>query len=302
MIAALTELGVRFRHVEVVTEGTYLPEDVDWNYKDVPHLNQVHGWASNVNGVTDRDAEASLNLQRILGIRLPLVLSHYETAPYRHTYFFTLLFYSVVCETTIERTDQGTTRVVTNYGVGSSRVWMLAFPLIAWALRRNYHQLMTEDVPMRERREQLRSWGYTFRGDGQPRTFPDSLAIERNNVVVPTVPAAVDDPPEVSLDELSDGVVHQWGRSDHLGVRLQRRGDDLEVFPRLCPHEGAALDEAERADGCVRCPWHGREIPVLGVLRLEDGACLETEHHRLHVRGNALHVQQRSSAPSDSSS
>jgi nitrite reductase/ring-hydroxylating ferredoxin subunit len=299
MIAALTELGVHFRQVEVVTEGTYLPEDVDWNYKDVPHLNQVHGWATNVNGVTDEHAEASLNLQRVLGLRLPLVLSHYETGPYRHTYFFTLLVYSVVCETRIERTDDGTTRVTTNYGVGSSRPWMLAFPLISWVLRRNYRQLMREDVPMRERREQLRSWGYAFKGDGRPRTFPDSLKVERDNVVLTHQPES-EEVAQLELGTFVEGERTLWGRDDHLGLRIERHAEELDVYSRLCPHEGASLDDAERRDDCLRCPWHGRRLEPLARLLVRDGQEVDTTHHHLRVQDGVLRIRVRAASLSNS--
>jgi hypothetical protein len=289
MIAALTAMGLHFKRVEVVTEGTYLPEDVDWNYKDVPHLNHVHGWATNANGLTDDDAEASINLQKIFGLRLPLVLSHYETGPYRHSYFFTMLMYAIVCETTIERTDDGRTLVVTNYGVGSGRFWMLFFPLISFVLRRNYRQLMTEDVPMRERREQLRSWGCSYATDGRPLTMSESLVIERDNVIVPDVVAATDE--RVDLRALPAGTT-LVGRSDHLGLRLERDGDQVEVFPRLCPHEGASLDEGVRDAGCVRCPWHGRKISSFGTLDVgEDGATLAAGPLQLDVEGTALRIR-----------
>ncbi len=285
--------GLRFRTVEVVTEGDYDIDDAEWNYKDVPHLNQLHSRAQNVNGLTETDAEASINLQRFLGLRMPLVLTHYETGPYHHTYFFTMFVYVLVCETTLETTPAGRTRIVTNYAVGAGPFWMRFFPVVSWVLRRNYAALMLEDVPMRERRHQLRRWGYTFEGDGEPRNFLTSLPIEHDNVNVPDVLPEPGSPHRIRVDELTEDDPLLWGRSDHLGLRLERRGDELIAFPRLCPHEGACLDEAPKRRDLLECPWHGRRLGPLGAVALRDGCGVDLPDHRLSVAGSWVEIQTR---------
>ena len=43
LIAGLQkEEGYTFRIFELASEGDFLPSDADWNYKDVPHLKNVH--------------------------------------------------------------------------------------------------------------------------------------------------------------------------------------------------------------------------------------------------------------------
>lgn len=290
LVDALTRHGLRFRAVTVETEGAYQIDDADWNVKDVPHLNQVHGWAQNVNGVTDADVEASINLQRVLVFRLPLVLSHYVTAPDRQTYFFTLLSYVVVCDITFVAVSPTRTRVVTTYTVGSSRFWMLFFPVIGWLLKRNFRQLMSEDLPMRERRGLLRSWGYSFRGDGAPRDFRDSLDISRDNVVAPAQPR----PSQshlIPVDQIPEGGWCYLGRSDHLGLKVRRRGRILEFFPRSCPHEGADLDGVEPESSALPCPWHGRRLRAAAVFDL-DGASgpLTIACHRIEIADGVIQV------------
>jgi len=291
LVSELRQMGLHFRELEVVTEGDYSIADVEWNYKDVPHLNKVHTRAANVNGLTEVDAEASINIQKVLGFRLPLVLCHYETAPDCHTYFFTMLAYTVVCETTFETTPQGRSRVVTTYAVGGHRAPMLLFPLIAKVLRHNYRTLMSEDVPMRERRGQLRSWGYSFKGDGASRSFVDSPAIERDNVVLCTTPT----PPPLyaPLSTLTPEHPLLWGRSDHVGVRLERQAAGIDVYPRMCPHEGACLDSAALVGRRLDCPWHGRAIEPLGTVPV-GGGVLATEYLRVEVDGGTIRVEAAS--------
>lgn len=291
LIARLSRLGLTFRTVTVQTEGDYQVEDADWNFKDVPHLNHVHGLADNVNGLTDRDAVASVTLQRVLGVPLPLVLSHYENAPDCQTHLFTLFTYVVVTEITFEALTPTRTRVVTTYAVGSSRFWMRLFPLVRRLLERNYRTLMSEDLPMRERKGRLRSWGYSFRGDGRRREFTESLDIERDHVIPPPR-GPVLELQRIDVSSLAEGVPRLVGRSDHLGLRIERAGGELRVFPRMCSHEGAELDGVA-ADRCgLRCPWHGRRVAPIGVIDL-DGATpvLEVENGRLRVDGGVLLVE-----------
>lgn len=298
MVGALERLGLRFETVTVASEGDYTVADADWNYKDVPHLNNVHGWAENVSGVVDSDAVASVTVQRVLGVRFPVVLSHYESGPDRQTYFFTLLGFTVVGEVTFEALPTGRTRVVTSYAVGAGRLRMLLFPLVRWALTRNYRQLMTEDLPMRERHGLLRRWGYGFRGDGAARTFTASVPIERDNVVPPERPPGAA-APSIPLADLGDGGTVLWGESDHLGLRLERVGHRVDVYPRMCRHEGACLDDVVAVDCVLRCPWHGRPVGAVASLDLGRGGVVETADHRLEVVGDEVVVAVRPAAPID---
>lgn len=61
-----------------------------------------------------------------------------------------------------------------------------------------------------------------------------------------------------------------------LGVRLldvdlvvYRSGDAIVVADDACPHRGAALTPGRLADGCLRCPYHGRRFGATGTS--EDG-------------------------------
>jgi nitrite reductase/ring-hydroxylating ferredoxin subunit len=288
IVRQLEEQGLRFRTVTVQTEGDYLVADVDWNNKDVLHLNHVHRWANDVTCVMEADLQATVSLQEVLGITCPVIIVHYDSAPGHQTHFFTLGPWSVVTDIEFVEVTPTRTRTVTSYAVGAKRLWMLAFPVIRALLRRNYRQLMSEDVPMRERRGLLRSWGYTFRGDDEgPRDLRASLAVQANNVVHPgDVPVPDTDPVPIG----SIGEVTRLGRSDHLGLQVRRQGGRLLVHPRLCPHEGADLDGAALDGDCLVCPWHGRRLPPLAELDLAGGEATTPWHH-LAVEDGALHVE-----------
>ena len=282
---------MRLRTVQMQTEGDYLPTDVDWNNKDVPHLNHVHSLVDDVTCVIERDVQASISLQKVLGITFPLILVHYDSGPNHQTHFVTILAWTMVTDHEFIPLSPTRTRAVTTYTVAARPFWMLFFPFIKALLQKNYRTLMSEDVPLRERRGWLRSIGYTFRGDDGPRDIRNSLPIGANNVLAPEPPTG--ETPvfaPVPLGDLDAGWTY-LGRSDHLGLKLTREGDRIVAYARMCPHEGADLDPTPATDGCQVCPWHGRKLSPLAVLDLGDGApSADTDWHHLAVDGDSLHV------------
>ena len=225
---------MRLRTVQMQTEGDYLPTDVDWNNKDVPHLNHVHSLVDDVTCVIERDVQASISLQKVLGITFPLILVHYDSGPNHQTHFVTILAWTMVTDHEFIPLSPTRTRAVTTYTVAARPFWMLFFPFIKALLQKNYRTLMSEDVPLRERRGWLRSIGYTFRGDDGPRDIRNSLPIGANNVLAPEPPTG--ETPvfaPVPLGDLDAGWTY-LGRSDHLGLKLTREGDRIVAYARMC--------------------------------------------------------------------
>lgn len=270
IVEQLERHGLRHRTVAMQVEGEYLPTDVDWNNKDVLHRNHVHSLIDDVLCVVEADLQAAISLQRIAGIRVPLVLTHYDSGPERQTHFVTLFAWTMVTEHRFEQVSPTRTLATTRYTVAGSRFWMLFFPLIRVLLRINYRKLMSEDTPVRERRGLLRRWGYTFTGDGAPRDIRSSLDAGVDNVLPPTD----GDEPEPEPIALADVATDGWtflGRSGHLGLKLRREGSHVVVYPRSCPHEGADLSDVEPSAGCLTCPWHGRQLGPVATLDLDGG-------------------------------
>ena len=87
---------------------------------------------------------------------------------------------------------------------------------------------------------------------------------------------------EVRFDELGRVGVQLLGRPDHLGLKVASRDGHVEIFPRLCAHEGACLDAAPRLDsGVTMCPWHGRKLKPL--LRFREGERVGSAAGPMHL-------------------
>ena len=298
IVERLESFGMVHRSVQCTTEGEYQPGDVDWNNKDVVHRNFVHSRISDVVCVIEKDLQASISYQTVLGMPFPLILVHYDTGPNEQAHFVTALAWTMVTRHQFIPVTETRTRAVTTYTVASTRFWMLLWPVIRRLLQINHRTLMSEDTPLRERRGRLRSWGYTFRGDGAPRDIRTTISVAANNLEFPDPPLEAPTLPAVPLAGLSGGAPVLVGRSDHLGLLLRRDGDRVLAFSRVCPHEGAELDDVPVADGCQRCPWHGRELRPLAELDLTaTHPEADTEWHHLEVVDDEIRVTVTETGP-----
>lgn len=267
IIAQLKKEGLSFSEFSLVHEGGYTTSDADWNYKDVPHLHHIHQLVEAIPTVIADDMIASVNIQKVLGFKLPMCVLNYQSNHNEQTYYTTWLFFVLVVQTTYEELDVCKTRVTTNYNIGCSKLLKWCIPFIRFLIKRNYKDLMSGDIPMRERRGQLRGWGYSFFKNTAYYTFPFTTEILRTNVLPPPHPRQ---PISISIPQNipQDGEM-LWGRDDHWGLRLVRKQNYLHIFPRMCPHEGASLDAAPCVNLKLKCPWHGRLHSSLASFKLD---------------------------------
>jgi nitrite reductase/ring-hydroxylating ferredoxin subunit len=289
LVAQLTGEGFRFSNFTMTSEGDYSADDADWNYKDIPHLHELHALAESHPAVVGRDITCSVNLQRILGVWFPITLVNFEYEKNRQVYYTTLLFFVIVIETRIEPRGPIRCAVHTNYSIGSSPWLFFLIPVLKMLVKRNYHVLMSEDIPMRERKGELRKLGYTFRKDGETYSFIGTRYIMRENLCPPrgasnTVRANY----AALLDGKQEAVA---GDSGLLGFRMVRVADEIVVYPRACPHEGSSLDKSDCAGGFVRCRWHGRQIAPIGRFHWGQNARFGVKAYRAEVAGETITVE-----------
>ena len=268
----LQATGLVFDEFSISLEGPYAAADADWNYKDVPHLNFMHPGIRPVLGIVEDDTMVTINMQKLLGLWLPMAVVNYHPSGQPQTYFTTWFFFVLIVTTDYEQLEPLRCRVTTRYAVGAPRLlaWML--PIIRYVLKRNNRWLMEGDVPMRTRRGQLRAMGYGFsRRRDSSYSFAETMDVGRSNV---TPPADARPAPPATIDlaaQIAADGHYLFGDSGHLGLRLVRQGGRLMVFPRMCPHEGACLDDRPCEGGRIRCEWHGRMFAPLAEFDLAAG-------------------------------
>jgi Rieske [2Fe-2S] domain len=293
LIVQLKGQGLSFSSFSLEHEGNYAAADAEWNYKDIPHLHCVHELVEAIISHVSAGEIATINIQKVLGLKLPLAVFNYSFDERTQIYYTTFLFFVLIVETTYDSIGPNKTKVVTTYSVGSPRILHCLVPAIRWVIKRNYKNLMSTDIPMRQRRGQLRSWGYTFISPADGYGFEQTMNLSCANVVAPKELPSFS-PVQLKIDhDLS--AKNEWliGRDDHLGLRVVKKDKKLFLFSRMCPHEGASLDPHPCGNGRLTCPWHGRVImPVaeLNLLGLSNQKAL-TEFHEIVLEDDILNIK-----------
>jgi len=299
LIRQLKSAGYSIDTFSVSSTGNWTVDDADWNYKDVPHLNIVHTQVRAIIGSMDDDHITTINLQKVFGIPLPLTLVNYATSATSQTYFTALGPYILIVFTEYIALGENRTEARTTYNIGAAGFARFAFPLLRRIMKKNYAVLMSEDLPMRDRRGTLRSRGFHFSSDGRPRTFTETTDLLFDNVVVPN--RGTSTPIEIDRSVFEqDGAEHFVGSDDDRGVRLVRSGENLLVFPRMCTHEGALLDCAAVKNGRISCPWHARVFKPSVTVRLEPGAHAVFPNGSVRVTQSSVILELPSEAPAPS--
>lgn len=286
----LTEQGYCFTELTQVSEGEYAVEDSDWNYKDVAHLHYVHALAEQLPFVLGRPVKCAVHLQKIFTFWLPMLNVSYDSEKFRQVYIFTLLSFIVIAETHSEAVGALKTRVTTRYSIGSPKLLFFVTPLLKWMIARNYRELMKDDIPMRERRGALRKLGYTFRMNGENYGFTDTLNNMESRLQLPPVANL-----KVScryMDLFASGPEQYIGDIGLLGFRLVRDRQEVAIFFRACPHEGASLDHLSCASGVITCPWHGRRLRPIAKFGWGQDANLVGRDYRVQVAGGELTIER----------
>ena len=113
LVNLLKKENYNFKFFQAESTGNFLPEDSNWNYKDVVHARFVHPGLNNVQACALGDVTSSINLLKLpfLGLSIPLVCVMYEQSRFKLVYFSSFGPYIIVNNTNSERIDSKKTKV-----------------------------------------------------------------------------------------------------------------------------------------------------------------------------------------------
>ena len=284
MIQGLSAEGMVFSSSEQSHTGQYAPADAEWNYKDVPHLKEIHNQVEGIPGAITSEYWVGFFLQKIGPVQVPITVFNYGADPLSNVYFGAIGPFALIISTNWQDNGNLTTTVVTQYNLGSARYLRWMHGIVHKVLARNYKVLMDADTPMRLRRGELRARGYKFAGDETGHGFIETINLQTVGVVPPSSTQPFSWVSE--LEQLPQGSAYV-GADDVGGVRVVRQQDKVLVFPRVCLHAGASLDDAKIDGDCIVCPWHGKRIQPLA--KLVDAKLMTTDQ----MRGVSVRVENR---------
>ena len=293
MIQGLSAEGLVFSSSQQSHTGQYAPTDAEWNYKDVPHLKEIHNQVEGIPGAITTEYWVGFFMQKIGPVQVPITVFNYGADPLSNVYFGAVGPFALIISTNWQDNGNSTTTVVTQYNLGSARYLRWMHGIVHKVLARNYKVLMEADTPMRLRRGALRARGYKFAGDETGHGFIETINLQTVGVVPPTSTQPFSWVSE--LEQLPQGSTYV-GTDDVGGVRVVRQQDKVLVFPRVCLHAGALLDDAKIEGDCIICPWHGRRIAPLANIVIGDvetefnasGISVQLDHDTVKISGQLL--------------
>ncbi len=181
--------------------------------------------------------------------------------------------------------------------IATHRLLRFVHGSIGRRLRRLNEEQNRDDDAIRDRRADLRARGYRFKTDVPDFTNANAVA---NNTIFP--PFA--EPWQMAAADLPLGAPVRIEAGDRAYIFRRASSDDIEVWPGICLHEGAALGPADLQSGGVKCHWHGLVWPARRLSAASAGIDLcggriELTAGRITIRAIPVGETRSSSVPAD---
>jgi hypothetical protein len=253
--AVVTSSGVEFE-----CEG-YL-QDSEWGTFDLTHRVYVHHTYDNfIPLIATRDVSILITRFGRLPFFFQVMAARLEQGLYYQSFS---VFGILYCHQIVRLKQEGEkTRGKIDWYLVSH--WLFKFLHAPFSGRLRKLQLVQygEDAPLRERRLELRKRGVTFTTD-----VPDF--INANDLGDHVIMPPQSWPLRARLPTLESGQIGQV-QLGPFELLLRREGDDVMVWPGLCPHEGAKLEASHMCDDQLSCPWHGRRFRAARLQASGEG-------------------------------
>lgn len=236
--------------------------DLEWNFYDEYHRYYVHHTYDDMYKVM---AGKYFSVNIVRWGNLPVFIQVANAKITDRLFYQCMTILGIICLHQIVRLTQKEEEVLIEVDWYTASHWLFRWlhrPFNKKLMKLQKKQDEEDNIEIRGRRLDLRHRGFKFTTDN-----PDFINsnILTNNVILP----ATESPLRIDLQDYLDGNIH---RIDCKVVELMlkhRSNDEIEIWPAICPHEGALLKQLHLCDGIAVCPWHGRRFPAV-VLNSTD--------------------------------
>jgi hypothetical protein len=232
-------------------------KDLEWNFYDELHRQCVH---DTYHGLYKVMTGKYFSVNVVRWGNLPIFMQVANAKIKDGMFYQSMTVLGIIMLHQVQRISQKANEVLIEVDWYTASHWAFRWlhgPFNGRLLRLQKKQDVEDNVEIRGRRRDLRDRGFGFATDD-----PDFVNSNRltDNVRLPPL----DGPVRIDLSNYAPNTVHRV-TSGPIELLLRRKsGDQVEVWPSLCPHEGGLMDEKHLCEGQVVCPWHGRRFgPVL---------------------------------------
>ena len=272
-------MAVTHGHHESLVPG-YI-RDLEWNFYDELHRQCVH---DTYHGLYKVMTGKYFSINVVRWGNLPIFMQVANAKIADGMFYQSMTVLGIIMLHQVQRISQKQDEVLIEVDWYTASHWLFRWlhgPFNRRLLQLQKKQDVEDNVEIRGRRRDLRQRGFGFATDD-----PDFVNSNRltDNVHLPRLAAPV-------RVDLSGYPIDAVQRVVHGPIELllrRKSGDQVEVWPSLCPHEGGLMDERHLCDGQVVCPWHGRRF---GAVLLGSGARDTWRYLSVTVRHKGDHLE-----------
>jgi nitrite reductase/ring-hydroxylating ferredoxin subunit len=257
-------------------------DDLDWNHMDQNHRPWIHGTYEKVCRVASGpDFQLSIAQFKLFG--LPLLIQVTDLRLERGLFYQCYSLFNAIQIHAVIRSLPG--KMSGERFIVSHWAFKFLHSFINRKLQRLNEIQNEEDRPMRERRAELRSLGYTFKPD--ERNFV-TANVDSHQVRFPKVGDQ-----KVSLSTLVSGELNsvRVGSVDFL-IRPES-GNSFSIWMATCPHEGGPLASGRfcEKENEIQCPWHGLKFKPMRLNPESNTAAFAG--YNLSLNEGVIHISDK---------
>jgi hypothetical protein len=246
----------------VVTHGRHqslVPgyiRDLEWNFYDEIHRLHVHNTYHDMYKVmTGR--YFSVNVVKWKNLPFFIQVANAKIAD--GLFYQSMTILGILLLHQVQRISQKDEQVLLEVDWYIASHWIFRWlhrPFNRRLLKLQRQQDLEDNTQIRGRRFALRQRGINFATD-------DADFINSNILTDNVRLAALATPARIELGDYVEGPFHHVAVGQ-VELILRRRDDGkVDLWPGLCPHEGARLEERHICAEEIVCPWHGRRFSMI---------------------------------------
>ncbi|MDF1757012.1 MAG: Rieske 2Fe-2S domain-containing protein [Legionellaceae bacterium] len=244
--------GAVFTKKEYTSDIPGYVNDMEWNFYDELHRYYVHNTYHDMFKIFSGKT-FSVNLVKWKNYPFFVQVANAKIAPnlfYQTMTIFSFFYIHQIMQ--LEQLDREVRLTRTWYTVSHWIFKPLHFLLNRSMMKLQKKQDDEDNELIRNRRLSLRDAGYKFKTDSANFTNSNQLT---NNVIFPDVPTES----RFDLSLLNENKTQNI-TVGLLELLVKMEGDNVRVWPGICPHEGAVINKDHLCENTAQCPWHGRKF------------------------------------------
>lgn len=230
--------------------------DLEWNFYDEMHRYYVHSTYDDMYKVM---AGRYFSINIVRWKNLPIFIQVANAKIEDGLFYQSMTVLGIICLHQVQRLIQKKDEVLIDINWYTASHWLFRWlhgPFNKRLLKLQRQQDLEDNQQIRGRRRDLRRRGMTFLTDNADFINSNNLT---DHLRLPKMVA----PARINLSDYAEGGVHRVTCEPMELMFRRREGNEVEVWPGICPHEGALLGACNLQDEIVMCPWHGRRFPAV---------------------------------------